>query len=55
MAYCTALAALYPKGNPRGATVQAAYQTVMSELDARLARAYRLGTLMTVPDQGRPT
>jgi hypothetical protein len=28
----------YPKDNPRGATARAVYQTVVSELDARLAR-----------------
>jgi hypothetical protein len=28
----------YPKNNPRGATAPAVYQTVVSELDARLAR-----------------
>ncbi len=27
-----------PKDNPRGATARAVYQTVVSELDARLAR-----------------
>jgi hypothetical protein len=28
----------YPKDNPRGATTRAVYRTVVSELDARLAR-----------------
>jgi hypothetical protein len=28
----------YPKDNPRGATARAVYQTVVNELDARLAR-----------------
>ena len=28
----------YPKDNPRGATARAVYQTVVSELDERLAR-----------------